>query len=263
MHHHTNPGLPLAAVALDEQHYLTPGAGNQAVAHELLQGQNVFRLQKLRQKPQPDLRLRCVGIVGNGQAVQAKTLFLHKPAVQKQGSVGEEDTILILFQFSPVIALHANGFQQIFGFRHQSSGQVLFDIVEHIPQEPVFVGDDALRGEKVLSLAEQGVLFQKALAVSVLDDLPLVIQPFRRTTHAHSLSFSDSVPRYSDSRRRCPSLQSTSAVSFAKSKSFPSRLSRRWLTVGRAFIASAKRGWIGSPGFSGRYRSCQMRRCRR
>ena len=64
----------------------------------------------------------------------------------------------------------------------------------------VLIGDDALRGEEVLSLAEQGVLFQKALAVFVLDDLPLVIQPLRRTTHAHSLSFSDNVPRYLDSR---------------------------------------------------------------
>ena len=200
MHHHADPGLALAAVSLNEQHHLTPGAGNQAVSHELLQGQNVLRLQKFRQKPQPDLRLRCVGIVGDGQAVQAEAFFLHEVAVQKQGAVGEENTILMLFQRSPVIALHTDGFQQVFSFRHQPAGQVFLDVVEHIPQEPVLIGDDALRGEKVLSLADHGLLFQKALAVSVLDDLPLVIQPFRCTAHAQSLSFSDSVPRYSDSR---------------------------------------------------------------
>ena len=111
MHDNADPGLAFAAVALDEQHDLTPGAGNQAVAHELLQGQNVFRFQKLRQKPQPDLRLRCVGIVANGQAVQAEAFFLHEAAIQIQGSVGEKNTILIFFQFSSVIALHADSLQ--------------------------------------------------------------------------------------------------------------------------------------------------------
>ena len=37
----------------------------------------------------------------------------------------------------------------------------------------VLIGDDALRGEEILPLAEQGILFQKVLAISVLDDLPL------------------------------------------------------------------------------------------
>ena len=227
VHHHADPGLALAAVSLNEQHHLTPGAGNQAVAHELLQGQNILRLQKFRQKPQPDFRLRCVGIVADGQAVQAEASFLHEAAIQKEGAVGEENSILMLFQLAPVIALHADSLQQIFGFRHQPAGQVFLDVVEHIPQEPVFVGDDAFRGEEVFSLAEQGVLRQKALAVFVLDDLPFVIQPFRCTTHAQSLSFSDNVPRYSDRRSICPSRQSISPVCFARSRSFPSRQSRR------------------------------------
>ena len=80
VHDHADPGLSLAAVALNEQHHLPPGAGNQAVAHEFLQSQNVLRLQKLRQKLQPGLRLRCFGIVEDGQAVQAEVLFLHEPA---------------------------------------------------------------------------------------------------------------------------------------------------------------------------------------
>ena len=56
-------GLALAALADNEHHLLSFGAGNQAVAQILLQGGDVGIVQQFVQKGQPAIRAGCFGVV--------------------------------------------------------------------------------------------------------------------------------------------------------------------------------------------------------
>ena len=73
--HQPDAALALATLAGEDQHLLSLGGGDKAVPHELLQGGNVLRLQKLGQKMQPFLRLRRVGLIGYRQTVPAEVFF--------------------------------------------------------------------------------------------------------------------------------------------------------------------------------------------
>ena len=94
--HHTDLTFPLAAFALDDHHALTLCAGDQAIAEIFLQGRDVLFIKQVMQKPQPVLRLRCVWVIWDRQAVANDLLLaLGKSAVREQGAVGEMDPVLL------------------------------------------------------------------------------------------------------------------------------------------------------------------------
>ena len=68
-------GFAFAALSGQQEHFLSFGAGNQAIAEELLKRQNIFLLQKLRKKGFPLHRFPGIGIVAHGETVSAKRLF--------------------------------------------------------------------------------------------------------------------------------------------------------------------------------------------
>ena len=61
--HQSDAGLALAALANDEHHLLSLGAGDQAVAQIFLQGGDVGIVQQLVQKDQPAIRAGCFWVV--------------------------------------------------------------------------------------------------------------------------------------------------------------------------------------------------------
>lgn len=60
--HQSDAALTLAALADDEHHPLGLGGRDQAVAHVLLQGGDIVRLQQLRKEGQPALGLAAAGL---------------------------------------------------------------------------------------------------------------------------------------------------------------------------------------------------------
>ena len=80
-------GFALAALAGDQQHFLSAGGGDQAVAEELLQGGNVLRVQELGKEGQPLGRLWRIRAVGHRQTVPAEVLFLREAAIQIHRSI--------------------------------------------------------------------------------------------------------------------------------------------------------------------------------
>ena len=68
-------GFAFASFSGQQEHFLSLGARNQAIAEELLKRQNIFLLQKLRKKGFPLHRFPGIGIVAHGETVSAKRLF--------------------------------------------------------------------------------------------------------------------------------------------------------------------------------------------
>ena len=58
------------------EHFLPFGRRNKAVTHELLEGQNVLRLQQVIQERQPLHRRRGIRYIADRQAVDAEVLCL-------------------------------------------------------------------------------------------------------------------------------------------------------------------------------------------
>ena len=65
LEHQPDAGLALAALADNEHHLLSLGAGNQAVAQILLQGGDVGIVQQLVQKGQPAVRAGGFGVISH------------------------------------------------------------------------------------------------------------------------------------------------------------------------------------------------------
>ena len=95
LHHHADAALALAAVALEQHHHLPAVCRNQTVAEVFLQGQNVLRLQQVRQKPQPCHRLRRAGVIVDRKPVAAKSFLRAERTIEKQRAVGDVDAILL------------------------------------------------------------------------------------------------------------------------------------------------------------------------
>ena len=64
----------------------------QNVTNELLQGDNVLRVEQLIQERQPALRRRCIRVILDGESA-ADNLILScgEPPVQEEGAVGQVD----------------------------------------------------------------------------------------------------------------------------------------------------------------------------
>ena len=143
----TNAAFALAALADQQKHLLAFGGGNKAVPHKFLQGQDVLRLQKLRQKMQPCHWLRSFWIVGNGQTVPAEILFRTECAVQIIGAVRHMNAVLIQGQLFGA-ALHPHDIQQICDFLCNPTGHIILDaVIDHLFQA-VFIVYSAVDREK-------------------------------------------------------------------------------------------------------------------
>ena len=97
-HDQTNAGLSLTAPAGNDEHLLSLCGGNQAVAYEFLERQNVARREKLVQERQPPRRRWGVWYIAHQQAVDTEVLFRGECAVQEQRPVGDVYPVLIDWQ---------------------------------------------------------------------------------------------------------------------------------------------------------------------
>ena len=125
-HHEANSGLTLAAFAHQEQHLLSLGGRDQAVAHVFLQGGDVLRIQKLIKKRKPLCGCRCAGVVGNRKPVDAEILDGVKFSGEEVCTVGKVDSVCIGRQRFG-IAHHPHGVQQIVDLLGNSYGHIGFD----------------------------------------------------------------------------------------------------------------------------------------
>ena len=88
--HHADLTFALAAPALDNHHPLALVAGNEAVTYKLLDSRNIFRVEQIKQEPQPVGRLGRFGVVSDRHHFR---LAFPKAAVQVQGTIGQVDTV--------------------------------------------------------------------------------------------------------------------------------------------------------------------------
>src|SRR5699024_455353 len=75
--HQTNARLALPALADDEHHPLTFGAGDETVAQVLLQGGDVLSVKQVAEKGQPAPGGSGLGVIGDRQTVAAEQLSLQ------------------------------------------------------------------------------------------------------------------------------------------------------------------------------------------
>ena len=156
LHHHADAALALAAVALEQHHDLPAVRRNQAVAEVFLQGQNVLRLQQVRQKPQPGHRLRRARVISDGKPVAAEFFFGTKLTIEKQCAVGNVDAILLNGQLLRV-GLQPERFQQACGAAGGAAGEVRAQHLIDLLADALFVSNAALHGEKAAVHADHRV----------------------------------------------------------------------------------------------------------
>ena len=175
-HHDADAGFSFAAAADDHQHFLRSRGRDQAVADELLQGEDVLHFQKLIEERDPDAGIANIRIVPDGQAVAADLLFLRKSAVEKERAVRYVDAVCLHRQFGKIRfgAKHAD---EVVGLFCKSGGHPGREfVVDRFPQYG-FVADPSVHREKAVVDADHRVPFQKVFAKSDFIDFAAVV-PF-------------------------------------------------------------------------------------
>ena len=158
-HHQTDAAFSLTAVTDQKQHGLPFIAGNQAVAHVFLKCGDVFGVQKLLQKCEPFFRHRCGRIVGNRQTVHAEHFFFPECAIQKQGTVGNVDSVCFHRQRLR-IAHEPQGLQKILHLSGKTVGHIGLDLFQNVPHELCFISDTAINCEEGTGNGDHGMFLQ-------------------------------------------------------------------------------------------------------
>ena len=87
-------GLALAAAADEHQHALGLVRGDQAIAHEFLQGRDVFRVEESVEKCEPAFRERGVRLIQDRKPVQTEGfLRCEAPVSEKVGAIAKVDAV--------------------------------------------------------------------------------------------------------------------------------------------------------------------------
>ena len=162
--HQPDARFALAALANDEHHLLSLGAGDQAVAQIFLQGGDVGIVQQLVQKSQPAVRGGGFRVVLHRQAVLAEQAALLKRAVRQMvHAVLEMDALL--FDGERVgKSQQLDGLQNVGDLFGQARGDVFLDVLQDALLDLAFVLYRAVQCVQRTVDAFQRPLFQKGTA---------------------------------------------------------------------------------------------------
>ena len=132
---------------------------------------------------QPAFRRRCVGIIGDGEAVVAVALIGGEASIHEIGSVGNMDAIRLNGQRRR-IRLQLDAGKQICHNFGQPGGQNSGDFLQNEIADLSLVLDQPVHGEKPPTHTFHGVLVQKLLAEQHFIDMPAIV-PVRPRLRCH------------------------------------------------------------------------------
>ena len=141
------PRLSLAALADEQKHFLSLCRWNEAVAHELLQGQNVVAFKQFGKESQPFLRLWRVRIVADRQTVSAVILVRCEMPVKEQCTVLHMNPVVVEREIGR-IAFHPHGVDQSGNALCNSLREKRLDAVVDLLSQLVLIRDSALGCEE-------------------------------------------------------------------------------------------------------------------
>ena len=175
LQHQPNARLALAALANNEHHLLTFGAGDQAAAQIFLQGGDVGIVQQLVQKSQPAVRDGSFWVVLHRQAVLAEQAALLKGAVRQMvHAVLEVDAVL--FDGERVgKSQQLDGLQNVGDLFGQAGGDIFLDVLQDALLDLALVLHRAVQRVQRSVDAFQRPLFQKGTAKLDFIDLLSVV----------------------------------------------------------------------------------------
>ena len=168
-------GLALAALADNEHHLLSLGAGDQAVAQILLQGGDVGIVQQLVQEGQPAVRGGSFRVVLHRQAVLAEQAALLKRAVRQMVHAVLEVDAVLLDGERVGKGQQLDGLQNVGDLFGQAGGDIFLDVLQDALLDLAFVLHRSVQRVQRSVDAFQRPLFQKGTAKLDFIDLFAVV----------------------------------------------------------------------------------------